>query len=173
MRDDIIQKAISKFYEIRDIPYHISVSDQEEYNDCEGKNKKLAKALEDLGYKVRFRVGLFYWNVVKLPKEILEIPHNEDCSHFFIEVTLPDKNEWVFVDATWNKELKNAGFIVAEWDGVNQTELAFECYEVLGSEDLRRYLENINYEKDLKTNGKFYEAINKYCDSFLKPHKNE
>lgn len=157
--------AIKKFYKIRDLPYHIATKGEQGY-DCEDKSKMLVKELQNFYINARLRIGLFNWSVLDLPKTVTDIKHDEHCSHCFAEIE--NKNgDWIFVDSTWNKELKKAGFKIAEWDGVNPTCLAFECNKILSPEDSIEYMRNINYETDLVKNSEFYEAINRYCDSFL------
>ena len=157
--------AIEKFYEIRDLPYHIATKG-EQGCDCEDKTKMLVKELQSLKINARLRTGLFNWSVINLPQKVTEIKHDEHCSHCFVEVQNIN-GDWIFVDPTWNKELKSTGFEISEWDGVNPTCLAFECNKILSPEDSIEYMGNIDYETDLIENGEFYEAINKYCDSFL------
>jgi len=157
--------AIEKFYQIRDLPYHIATKG-EPGCDCEDKAKMLVKELVNLGIDARFRIGLFDWSVIDFPKEVTSISHDKKCSHCFVEVKNSD-SEWIFVDPTWNQELKRAGFEIAEWDGNKPTCLAMKCEKILSPEESIRYMEKIDYETDLQDNGKFYEAINKFCDGLL------
>lgn len=166
-----IKKAIQKFYEIRNIPYHIALNKEEENWDCETKNRKLAEELEKLGYKTRERIGLLRWSELNIPENIKLLPHNDESSHLFLEVVSPGKNEWIIVDCTWNPELKGAGFSIEEWDGKSATGIAFECYKLIPAEKNQEYLEKIDYEEDLKLNYDIYNAFNDYCDSFLKKEK--
>ncbi len=100
-----IKKAIKAFYRIRNIPYHIPLDKSDKCNDCEGKNKKLGLKLKKLGYKVKSRVGLSKWKDLNLPAEILRVLHEDESSHFFLEVKPLSLNKWVFIDATWNLKL--------------------------------------------------------------------
>jgi len=170
MKNNIIT-AVEKFYKIRNIPYHIPLNENEENYDCEGKNKLLAEELKKLGYKVRGRVGLLRWSEQKLPKTILELSHEDESSHYFLEVIPPGKDHWIIVDATWNPELEKAGFKIAEWDGVSSTLLAFSCYKILPQENTEEYLNKIAYKKDLEINRRLYQRFNQYCDSFLERSK--
>lgn len=163
-----IEKAVEKFYKIRNIPYHIALSDKEENWDCETKNRKLAEELEKLGYKTRERIGLFRWSEVDIPGEIKALPHEDESSHLFIEVIAPGRKEWSCVDCTWNPELGAAGFPISEWDGENPTKIALGCYQIIPVEKNEEYLKSIDYDEDLKINSEIYKAINEYCDSFLK-----
>lgn len=162
-----IEKAVEKFYEIRNIPYHIALNEKEENWQCETKNRALAKELEKLGYETRERIGLFRWSEVNMPKEIKDLPHDDESSHLYLEVITPGNNDWVKVDCTWNPELKKAGFPISEWNGTDSTEVALSCYEIIPVEKNEEYLNDIDYDEDMETNYKIYDAFNKYCDSFL------
>lgn len=158
--------AIQVFKEIRDLPYHISTHG-EEGCDCEDKTKKLIFELKELGIPARNRIGLFQWSVLQLPEPITKISHDARCSHSFAEVENAN-GDWVFVDPTWNKELSAARFEIADWDGAHPTILAMKCDKILSPEDSIEYTAQIDYEEDLKNNSKFYDAINEYCDNFLR-----
>lgn len=158
--------AIKVFNEIRDLPYHISTQGEAGY-DCEDKTRELISKLKELGIPARYRIGLFQWSVLPIPKSITKISHDSECSHTFAEVQNTN-GDWIFVDPTWNKELKAAGFEIADWDGVNPTILAMECDKILSPEDSIEYMKKIDCEQDMKNNSKFYDAINDYCDSFKK-----
>ena len=163
-----IKKAVEKFYEIRDIPYHIALSDREENLQCETKNRMLADELSGLGYKTRERIGLFRWSEVNIPQEIKNLPHDDEASHLYLEVIPPDDKEWIVVDCTLNSELREAGFPISEWDGRSSTPIALDCYEIIPADSNEKYLNSIDYDEDLEVNYQIYNAFNKYCDSFLK-----
>lgn len=158
------QKTVEIFNEIRNLPYHISING-ELGADCENKANMLVAEFKKLNIPARLRIGFFKWANIGLPKHILEIPHDNNCSHTFVEVKISD--EWVKIDPTWNPELAQAGFRVASWDGENNTSLAFDCDDFLPVEKTDDYIKNIDREKDMRENGNFYEAINKYCDTYL------
>ena len=158
--------AIQAFNEIRDLPYHISTQGEVGF-DCENKTRKLISKLKELGIPARNRIGLFQWSALPLPESITQISHDNECSHTFAEVKNANGN-WIFVDPTWNKELKAAKFGIADWDGISPTILAMKCDEILSPEDSIEYMEKIDCEEDMKNNSKFYDAINEYCDSYLK-----
>lgn len=158
--------AIQIFNRVRDLPYHIATQG-EVGCDCEDKTKELIFKLNELGIPARNRIGLFRWSVLPLPESITKISHDSECSHTFAEVQNAN-GDWIFIDPTWNKDLKEAGFEIADWDGVNSTALAMECDRILSPEDSIEYAKKIDYELDMKNNSEFYVAINKYCDGFLK-----
>jgi len=156
-----IEKAIKCFYEIRAIPYHISLNG-EPAHCCEGKPKLLAERLKPLGYRSFLRAGLFRWSDLELPKSLYSIKHDDICTYFFLEVENLE-GESVFVDPTWNPELKDAGFLISEWDGIGSTHLATPCYKIFSRKETTAHLDVVKYPDD-----DFYGALNKYCDSFLR-----
>ncbi len=166
MSEENIKKAVEKFYEIRDIPYHIALHGEEDCS-CGSKNKKLAQELEGLGYKTRERIALFRWGQQDLPKEVSANAEEDDCSHLFLEVIPPGKNDWIVVDATWNPELRSSVLEVSEWDGLNSTINAVQYYELIPVGKNQQYFDLIDDQEDLRINYKIYDAFNKYCDSFL------
>ncbi len=48
-----------EFTKIRDIPYRIPLSSEEEDQCCTGKHKRLFGVLQEAGYKIRWRVCTF------------------------------------------------------------------------------------------------------------------
>ncbi|MCL5094220.1 MAG: hypothetical protein M1355_03750 [Patescibacteria group bacterium] len=167
-KEEKIKKAVEVFNEIRDIPYHIALGPDEEGNDCDTKNKKLIGKLQNLGYQVQYRVGLFRWSEQNLPKGLIKIKHDDESSHSFLEVIAPSESDWIQVDATWDPKLGKASLPIAEWDGKSSTPIAIKCYKILPVEETKRYLDSIDFNKDLKDNFELYKAFNEYCDSFRK-----
>ena len=104
------------FNQVRDIPYKIPVSPKEKDCCCSGKHKILKKLLENLGYKVRYRVISFKWSSINLPKILLDIPHNDLSSHVYLEIFI--ENKWINMDVTWDSDLKNV-FIINQWNSKN------------------------------------------------------
>lgn len=148
------------FENIRDIPYRIPLSSKERDDTCSGKSEKLLKILKDNGYKVRYRVCMFLWNDLSLPKEIKKPPHDKKCTHVYLEVYIKDK--WKILDATWDKRLKRV-FYINKWDGRSDTKVAVRSIKTFSpkkslaliNEQSKEYL-----DEDLRRNGKFYKALN-------------
>jgi hypothetical protein len=76
---------VEEFNRVRDIPYRIPLSPDEPDNCCSGKAERLHKVFTDAGYEVRDRVCTFRWNDLNLPKELLEVPHEDECTHSYLE----------------------------------------------------------------------------------------
>jgi len=156
---------IKEFEKVRDIPYRIALSPSETSNDCLGKANLLFKIFEKYGYKVRYRICKIKWINLNLPNEITKIPHDDNCSHAYLEVEIDE--DWKIIDPTWDKGLKNI-FLINEWDGKSNTKLAIPSIETLTPEESLKHLKYITtlegIESDLKENGEFYKAFNDWLE---------
>lgn len=112
---------ISSFNSIRDIPYRIPLKWGEKDDCCSGKHEKLFNILTKEGYEVRYRVCAFLWSSLNLPKELENTPHDNECTHIYLEIKVNGK--WKVLDATWDSGLR-VFFHVNEWDGKSGTEVA-------------------------------------------------
>ncbi|HRY36545.1 MAG TPA: hypothetical protein P5230_01525 [Candidatus Magasanikbacteria bacterium] len=159
---------ISIFESIRDMPYRIPLKWGEEDNCCSGKHEKLFNLLKNNGYKVRYRVCVFLWSDLKLPLELEKIPHDEDCTHTYLEIKI--NNEWKILDATWDGGLKEI-FHINKWDGKSDTEIAVKPTKIFNPQKSLEIVNNQNEEiinKDLKINGEFYKGFNDWLDKIRK-----
>ncbi|MCK5123489.1 MAG: hypothetical protein KAQ87_05095 [Candidatus Pacebacteria bacterium] len=149
---------------IRDIPYKIPLKWKEEDNCCSGKHEKLFDLLTKQNCKVRYRVCVFLWNSLNLPLKLKKIPHDNDCTHTYLEIYL--NNSWKVLDATWDKELKNL-FYINEWDGKSNTEIAVKPIKIFTPQKSLKIVndqdENL-IKKDLEVNKRFYKAFNNWLD---------
>jgi hypothetical protein len=155
---------ISNFESIRDIPYRIPLRWDEEDACCSGKSEKLYNLLTKKGCKVRYRVCAFLWSSLNLPPEIEKIPHDDDCTHAYLEINI--EGVWKILDATWDKKLKGI-FHINEWDGKSDTEIAVKPIQTFTPErSLEIVLDQTEevIKKDLKINGEFYKAFNEWLD---------
>ncbi|MFA5188126.1 MAG: hypothetical protein WC460_02045 [Patescibacteria group bacterium] len=153
---------ISLFTSIRDIPYKIPLQWNEENNCCSGKHEKLLNLLTENSYEARYRVCVFLWSELNLPAELKKIPHDDDCTHSYLEIKI-DGN-WKILDATWDKGLKNL-FHINEWDGKSDTEIAVKPTKIFTPQKSLEIVNNQSKEvinKDLKINGKFYKGFNEW-----------
>ena len=156
---------ISIFESVRDIPYRIPLQLEEEDNCCSGKSEKLFNLLKKEGYKVRYRVCVFLWSSLNLPTELEKIPHDDECTHTYLEINT--HNVWKILDATWDKELGSL-FHVNKWDGKSNTKIAVNPTKIF---TLRKSLEIVKNQnkkeiinKDLEINRKFYNSFNKWLN---------
>ena len=155
---------VSLFNSIRDTPYKIPLKWGEEDNCCSGKHEKLFKLLKKHGYKVRYRVCVFLWSSLNLPPELVKIPHEDDCTHTYLEIFLD--NDWKTLDATWDSKLRKL-FHINEWDGKSNTETAVKPTKNFSPQKSLEIMNNQNentIKKDLEINGKFYKAFNEWLE---------
>lgn len=160
-------EIVDIFNKVRDIPYKIPVSLKEEDFCCSGKAKSLKNILEKADYKVRYRVCSFSWTSMNLPEKLLKVSHEEITTHVYLEIFV--NNKWLIMDATWDPDLKSV-FIVNQWNGQNNT-IAVPVIERFSLKQSQKIMENENEEeilKDLKINGKFYQAFNNWLKEIRK-----
>ena len=152
---------IEEFKKVRDIPYRIPLSPEESDDCCSGKSNRLFGIFKKAGYDVRYRVCTFHWSDVKLPAEVQKIPHEDECTHSYLEVMIG--NERVIVDATWDEGLKEI-FDVNEWDGKSNTKVAVPIRECFSPEKSAEIMQKDTTEtalqEDLQKNGEFYKGFN-------------
>lgn len=165
MRDNTMNLA-TEFEKVRDIPYRIPLSLEEQDDCCSGKAEKLFRVLKGHGYEVRYRLCTFRWSDLNLPKEILEIPHDDESSHTYLEIKVDGR--WKIIDATWDKKLKGI-FNINEWDGKSDTEIAVPVIECLSPEKSLEYIKYISTPEaivaDFEINGEFYRAFNEWLEA--------
>lgn len=156
---------VAEFKKIRDIPYKIPLSLKEQDNCCSGKAEQLYKIFKQGGYEIRYRVCTFRLSDLNLPKEIQEIPHDDESSHIYLETKI--NGEWKIIDATRDKGLKGV-FNINEWDGKSDTEIAVPVIECLSPEKSLEYIKQASTPEtiisDLKVNGEFYKAFNEWLE---------
>ena len=162
---------ISLFNSVRDIPYRIPLEWGEEDNCCSGKHKKLLKLLIQNGYKVRYRVCVFLWSSLNISPELEKIPHDNDCTHTYLEIYL--NGNWKVLDATWDIGVKNL-FYINKWDGKSDTKIAVNPIKIFNPQKSSEIVKNQKEDiitQDLKINGKFYKAFNEWLENNRKLKK--
>lgn len=164
MKEDI-EKRKGIFKIVRDIPYYISTGKEQDYS-CATKPLILKTLLESLGLKLRRIICEFRWEKLNLPKELLELPHDEVDTHEYLEVYVPEKEKWVKVDPNWDSWQRF--FPVAEWDGISDTIIAVTPEKTYSPEDSMKIIKEEDevspqVRKDyLEKNKKFFQALNKW-----------
>jgi len=152
-----------EFEKVRDIPYRIALSPDEVSDDCLGKAQKLFKILEESGYEVRYRLCKIRWSTMDLPKEVDEKPHDDDCSHAYLEVRID--GQWKLIDATWDRGLGKI-FHINEWG--EEQEMAIPCLERMSPEESVEHIKHITTREgiiaDLEESGEFYRALNDWLE---------
>jgi hypothetical protein len=115
----------SVFYFIRDIPYATNnaheMMDPINLNkaDCHAKSQLMKYMFKKLGYEVRILVAQY--KLKDYPLEVRFIPDQIDY-HYYVELLIDD--EWVTLDATYDVPIARLGFVVNEWDGKTNTNVA-------------------------------------------------
>jgi len=160
-----MDEIIKEFEKVRDIPYRIALFTDEPSNDCLGKAMILFEIFKKYGYEVRYRVCKIRWSDLNLPDEITIFPHDDNCSHTYLEVKIEE--DWKIIDPTWDKRLKNI-FYINEWDGKSSNEIAIPCLERLSPEESLEHIKNITTKEailsDIKENYQFYKALNEWLE---------
>lgn len=157
--------AIEAFKLIRDVPYRIPLFWGDKDDCCSGKSTRLLSTLKKLGYKARYRVCVFHWSDLDLPKKLQAVPHDNDCTHSYLEVKIA--GDWKIVDPTWDIGIKKK-FHVNEWDGKSNTEIAVNPTKIFTPENSLRIMQNQDervISQDLKVNGEFYKAFNEWLET--------
>lgn len=151
------------FESVRDIPYRIPLSPNEESSNCSGKAIRLKSLLKTHGYESRYRICKFLWSDIALPEKIATIPHNDESTHVFLEVLVGDR--WITVDPAWDSPLKQI-FPTSEWSG-EDAPIAVNPHGFFDYETSRQIMEDPNPEdiiQDLAINGDFYGAFNRWLE---------
>jgi hypothetical protein len=161
-----IEDRKSAFYFIRDVPYKLRLSLEEQDCSCSTKARMLARILDSLGLQTRFILCKFNWLDTPIPKPILNLSHETIVTHMFLEVFIPETNKWVYCDPTWDIGLKKAGFSIEEWDGINPTGIAVKPLQIFSPDEslaLIKGFEDVDrVEKSLALQNEFYTALNRF-----------
>ena len=145
-----IEARIDAFNQVREMPYRLPETLEEADTSCTCfvKSVKLAALLERGGLKVRHRLCRFSWSGGLVPEDVLENGPTQEDVHQFIEVFIPETEEWTPIDPTWDSPLAKAGFPIIEWDGVTPTRLAVRATEKLSPQESAKIIESIKSNPD-------------------------
>lgn len=160
----------SCFAFIRDIPYKIALFPDEQGYSCAVKTTMLGQLLQGLGLKTRRIICAFDWDETPLPSDVLALPRNEGEKHMFLQVFIPETSLWVDCDPTWDRSLGNAGFPVAQWDGMGGTTLAVKPHRLYTEEEtenmMRDFANDIEGQKrHASIHRSFYQGINRWMET--------
>ena len=154
---------VEEFKKVRDIPYKIPLSSAERDDCCSGKADRLFRVFRENGYEVRYCVCTFKWSDLSLPSKLTQIPHDDECTHTYLEVKID--NRWIAVDASWDERLGDI-FDINDWDGRSDTKIAVPIRECFSPELSAEYVQSSTtieaIEEDLRKNGEFYQAFNRW-----------
>lgn len=162
-----IDTRIKAFCEVRDMPYFIATQGEADCC-CSTKAYLLGCKFAELGLSSRHRLCWFRWEALGLPPAVLAISHEELPSHQFLEVLIPERNEWVVVDCTWDSALKGT-LPVNDWDGLGATPCAVPIERLCTEEETRRIFKECEDAKAIadyfKSQGPFLRGVNSFLQS--------
>jgi len=156
--------ALVAFKKVQQIPYRIQLSISEGDYSCTGKAAQLKELLEKAGYKVRYIVCEFRWSDLGLPQNLLNVKHEDSCTHTYLEAFIDGK--WIKIDPTWDSALHRI-LPVATWNGKSDTVLAVKPFNTFSAQKSAEIMSNVNDSEvleDLKKNGAFYKAFNDWLE---------
>lgn len=118
-----MNETIRIFEDVRDIPYEVGPlyegNEMVKYGrgGCGPKNRLLAQKLTKIGYKVKICRTPYSWkNLSVLPKNIKEHPQAQQIgNHIYLKVLIG--NQWILLDASWDKKLFPQLPANINWDG--------------------------------------------------------
>ncbi len=148
---------------VRDIPYSIW-HDRPDYN-CVVKNDILINLFNSNDLNARRRICEFKWDDLNIPESVLSNSHPKKSYHEFIEVEIPEKNEYVTVDATWDSLLAPK-FDYNKWDGKTGTDIAVKPLKIYSVEESQEIRESVSEIESTADNHEcFYYSLNIYFNS--------
>ncbi|EKE19405.1 MAG: hypothetical protein ACD_9C00029G0005 [uncultured bacterium] len=158
-----ISERIELFDSIRDVPFCL-MGKNAFY--CFSKNNLLRKKLAIGGIESVLMQGWFKWSELAIPQEAKKLIRKDKQKHVFLKVFIPEKNEWVYIDPTWDKALENV-FPIAEWNGVDETVLMTKLSKISEYEKrniLARIISKMERRFYPEGNNKFYHWLDKWMD---------
>ncbi len=177
---------VALFEKIRNIPYIIEKTLLDPRSEptailklnrgsCSPKHYLLGTMYEEMGLKVKYLSYKFTWNddrFLKIFPEDLALLAKDFpmLDHFNIEVLI--NNKWTLVDASFNPELKQLGFLINEnWDGVKDQTNAFTPLDRKEHATAWNYASYMQQERDKMSSeqkvkaGKFVERFNAWVET--------
>ncbi len=155
---------IEYFNWVRDIPYRCPLNAEEPDYCCLGKHKILERLLKNAGLEVRPKVCDSDWSSLNLPTKIINLPHEDEIFHVYLEVKINGK--WKQIDASLDRGLAPK-FPLIEWDGHNDTLLCIEpkgtTYSPKSSLEIYHEVEN-----DFTSDKEFYSSLNNWLEEIRK-----
>jgi hypothetical protein len=94
----------------RDIPFRTPLNTEEQGYACVAKPEILDRMLQTIGLESRHIIAKFLWEDVNLPEKVLKYNHEDPETHEYLEVKIPETDEWVVVDPTWDSLITTMAF---------------------------------------------------------------
>ena len=162
-----VKDRISAFKEVQASKYQLTRNGINDCN-CVTKSKQFGQSLGDLGIKWCYGLVEFYWADLAIPTEIISIPHDEPAVHKHVEILIPESNDWVIVDPTWDPGLGRI-LPIPEWDGLTATGSAVPVKRTLSeteSNELYSRVKSEDFRKGwFERNNDFVVALNEWLES--------
>jgi len=156
----------------RDIPFRTALSIEEQGYACVAKPEILDRMLKTIGLESRHIICKFRWEDLGFPEKVLKYEHEDPETHEYLEVFIPEKDQWVKVDPNWDSRINHSGIPIADWNGKTNTKLAVEPVETFSPEKSKEFIERDSEEEVRKEyferNREFFRAMNKWLDSVRK-----
>ena len=141
---DAVRARIALFEAVRDIPCRYPASRdpaivlQQGSGSCSGKHSLLGELYRLLGVRVRHMICTHRFNesAIVFPSPMQDLLRKNEIVdlHDYLQIAVDD--EWVDVDATWPRGLREFGFPVNEdWDGKSAMLLSVVSTDVTVAED--------------------------------------
>lgn len=166
----VLSERIKLFRFVRDIPYRIGLTWEEQDYCCATKTPMLQKLLSTVGLKSRRICCEFAWAGFGLPENILAIATTPGAGHEYLEVLIPENDQWISVDPTWDSQIKSTGLPIAEWDGLTPTVLAVTPTKTFSPEESSKLIEQVDqapredWQEFYEQNRPFLGAINNWLE---------
>jgi transglutaminase-like putative cysteine protease len=178
-----IDARISIFNQIRDIPYAVIPEINNPVDGPEGLLKRmrgscapkhflLGRMFEILRIPTKYVTYPFSWNIksVVYPPELRKLAEAVPIAyHLAVHARIGD--QWVVVDATWDRPLARVGFPFNEsWDGVSDTKLAVEPLDDSPHKDAQERMRFVKARKyswtadDHARTDRFASALNNWLE---------
>ena len=197
MASDIVQKAftewtkglgdgdarISIFSQIRDIPYAVipEISNPVDgpqgllkrmRGSCAPKHFLLGRMFETLQIPIQYVSYPFSWNIksVAYSPELRKLAEGVPIG-YHLACKARIENQWVVLDATWDRPLARVGFPINEsWDGANDTKLAVEPLDEMVHENAQERMQFLQARRSSWTSDdhartdRFTSALNNWLE---------
>ena len=171
------------FEKVQKVPYNVcqfdetKIDEKIKFGDCRHKSTLLKKLLDKEGYKTKRMKVIFDWNDLPIPKNILSILKKSSTIWAHDALAVKVHGDYIFLDPTWNLELKKLKFPVTEnWSGLEDTNQVTEGeLEFYKEDDFTSKKEEIlkkhNIHIDKEEAYKFAEELNKYLNTINQNEK--
>ena len=104
-----IAQRIGVFNEVRNREYRLDIWDRAQDQSCRTKAARLQDLFGTIGISSQQICCRFLWCETALPLDLAASAPFPEFQHWFLRVRIPETQEWVSVDPTWDAGLKDFG----------------------------------------------------------------